>query len=127
MPDILHRVGIGTRPHAVFDALTTIGGLRRWWIATATGDPREGGEVDFGFCTMLVLGAEPNTRVHWRCVAGPDEWVFTEVIFNLSWNEDQTIVLFKHAKWKEPVEFMHECSTRWATSLLSLRDQLGRY
>ena len=126
MPDILHRVGIGTRPHAVFDALTEIGGLRRWWISTANGDPRPGGEVDFGFCTMLVLDAEPNTRVHWRCVAGPDEWVFTEVTFDLSWKDDQTFVLFKHAKWKEPGEFMHHCSTKWATFLLSLRDEMER-
>jgi hypothetical protein len=33
-------------------------------------------------------------------------------------------VLFKHAGWKEPVEFMHHCSTKWATFLLSLRDML---
>src|SRR5512140_3495061 len=100
MPDILHRVGIGVRPHRVFDALTTIGGLRGWWISMAFGDPHPGGEVDFGFCRMLVLDAVPNERVHWRCVSGPDEWMLTEVIFELSWKSDQTIVLFKHAKWK---------------------------
>jgi len=30
-------------------------------------------------------------------------------------------VLFKHAGWAEPVEFMHHCSTKWATFLLSLK------
>jgi hypothetical protein len=33
--------------------------------------------------------------------------------------------VLKHANWKEPVEFMHHCGTKWATFLLSLRD-LGR-
>jgi hypothetical protein len=44
----------------------------------------------------------------------------------LSYREDQTFVLFKHAKWKEPVEFMHHCSTKWATFLLSLKDMIER-
>ena len=30
-------------------------------------------------------------------------------------------VLFKHQGWKEPVEFMHHCSTKWAVFLLSLK------
>jgi hypothetical protein len=68
----------------------------------------------------------PDELVHWRCVNGPDEWVGTEVIFQLASKEDQTFVVFKHAGWKEPVEFMHHCSTKWATFLLSLRDWLER-
>jgi hypothetical protein len=57
---------------------------------------------------------------------GPDKWLGTEVIFRLVWKEDQTFVIFKHANWKEPVEFMHHCTTKWATFLLSLRDWLER-
>ncbi len=30
-------------------------------------------------------------------------------------------VLFKRQDWSEPVEFMHHCSTKWATYLLSLK------
>jgi len=48
------------------------------------------------------------------------------VIFQLKWEDEQTIVLFKHANWKDPVEFMHHCSTKWAVFLLSLRDWLER-
>jgi hypothetical protein len=33
-------------------------------------------------------------------------------------------VLFKHQGWKEPVEFMHHCSTKWAVFLLSLKSLL---
>ena len=37
---------------------------------------------------------------------------------------EHTIVLFKHQGWKEPVEFMHHCSTKWAVFLLSLKSLL---
>jgi uncharacterized protein YndB with AHSA1/START domain len=126
MPDILHRVGIDAKPDAVFHALTTLDGLRGWWVSTATGNPEKGGAIDFGFCEMKVVAAEPGRLVHWRCTRGPAEWVDTEVIFQLEWKLDQTFVLFKHANWKEPVEFMHHCSTKWATFLLSLLELVER-
>ena len=50
----------------------------------------------------------------------------TEVTFRLRPERDQTFVIFKHANWKEPIEFMHHCSTKWAVFLLSLRDWLER-
>ena len=28
---------------------------------------------------------------------------------------------FAHQGWREPVEFMHHCSTKWATFLMSLK------
>jgi uncharacterized protein YndB with AHSA1/START domain len=124
MVDILHRVGIDARPDKVFAALTTIEGLRGWWVSTATGNAAKGGIIDFGFCDMQVISAEPDRLVHWRCTRGPNEWLNTEVTFQLDWKDNQTFVLFKHANWKEPVEFMHHCSTKWATFLLSLRESV---
>ena len=122
MPDILHRVGIDAEPHSVYGALTTIEGLRSWWQSCATGNPAKGGVINFGFCDMSVLAGEPDKFVHWRCVRGPDEWIDTEVTFQLYWKDSQTFVLFKHKNWKKPVEFMHQCSTKWAAFLFSLRD-----
>ena len=29
--------------------------------------------------------------------------------------------MFRHEGWREPVEFMHHCSTKWATYLMSLK------
>jgi uncharacterized protein YndB with AHSA1/START domain len=126
MPDILHRVGVDAKPDKVFAALTTLPGLNAWWVSTTTGNPGKGGTINFGFCDMNVLASEANKFVHWRCTRGPDEWVNTEVTFQLEWKEEQTFVLFKHANWKEPVEFMSHCSTKWATFLLSLRDAVER-
>ena len=33
-------------------------------------------------------------------------------------------IAFKHQGWKEPVEFMHHCSTKWAIFLMSLKSLL---
>lgn len=126
MPDILHRVGIDAKPERVYRALTTIDGLRGWWVSTTTGGAAPGQTIDFGFCDMQVVAAEPDRLLQWRCTRGLDEWVGTTVTFRLSWEDEQTIVLFTHAGWKEPVEFMHHCSTKWAVFLLSLRDQVER-
>ena len=126
MPDILHRVGINSRPDKVFGALSTIAGLSHWWTTEAAGDPKPGGIINFGFCEMKVVELKPDELVKWKCVRGPQDWVDTEVSFSLKYKEAQTFVIFKHANWKEQVEFMHHCSTKWATFLLSLRDWVER-
>ena len=127
MPDILHRVGINSKPEQVFNALTTTDGLSNWWTSQLSGDPATaGGTIDFRFCKMLVTEAVPGQLVRWRCVDGPPEWMDTEVTFALDYKRDQTFILFTHAKWKEPVEFMHHCSTKWGTFLLSLRDRVEK-
>ncbi len=126
MPDILHRVGIKASPGEVYKALSTVEGLRRWWITETAGDPRRGGVIRFGFTDMKVVESTPGKKVKWRCVRGPREWMGTEVSFSLKREGGQTFVVFKHAGWRKPVEFMHHCSTKWAVFLLSLKDRLER-
>ncbi len=126
MADILHRVGVRRPPQDVYDALATVKGLRGWWVSDANGDAGAGGIVDFGFCRMAVEEAVPGARIRWRCIDGPGEWVGTTVSFRLDWRDPQTFVLFSHAGWRDPGEFMHHCSTKWAVFLLSLRDLLEK-
>ena len=70
---------------------------------------------------MKVLEAAPTARVLWEVIDGPEEWIGTQVRWDLRTEGDFTIVLFAHEGWREPVEFMHHCSTKWATFLLSLK------
>ena len=37
-------------------------------------------------------------------------------------SNEYTIVQFEHEGWREPVEFMYHCSTKWATFLMSLKE-----
>jgi uncharacterized protein YndB with AHSA1/START domain len=129
MPDILHKVGIrSSSPDDVYNALTTIEGLSGWWTSDTRGESKVAGVIQFRFRAggfdMKVLELRPAKHVLWQVVDGPEEWLGTKVSFDIQQNDDWTIVLFKHADWKEPVEFMHHCSTKWAVFLLSLKSLL---
>ena len=130
MADILHRIGVLTEtPDKVYDALTTIDGLAGWWTAEtksknsggAVGDLIEFRFPPVGGFDMEVLEAVPAKRVTWRVADGPEEWLGTTIDFELRQDGDYTIVLFKHEGWREPVEFMHHCSTKWGQFLMSLK------
>jgi uncharacterized protein YndB with AHSA1/START domain len=123
MVDIRHRVGVqGASPQRVFEALTTVDGLAGWWTDQTSA---EAGRLRFRFpqggFDMVVAEADPGRLVRWEVVDGPAEWVGTGVRWELRQEGDWTIVLFTHEGWREPVEFMHHCSTKWASYLLSLK------
>ena len=127
MADIRHRVGIAAPAAQVYEALATVEGLSGWWTRDTAGDPAVGGKLEFFFgqaeraCVMEVTELVPGQRVAWRCVQGPDEWVGTVLTFGLAEPGGETVVLFTHADWREPVEFMHHCSTKWGYFLLGLK------
>jgi len=129
MVDILHRIGIeGSTPEQVYEALTTIDGLSGWWTERTTGATEPGGVIAFRFkddgFDMNVAELEPGHRVLWEVVGGPEEWVGTKIHWDLRRDGDYTIVLFKHEGWREAVEFMHHCSTKWGSFLMSLKQLL---
>jgi uncharacterized protein YndB with AHSA1/START domain len=126
MVDILHRVGVEhPTPDRVYAALATIDGLAGWWTTDTSGSTDVGGVIEFRFprggFDMEVVESVPDKRVTWKVVGGPDEWVGTIVDWDLTQEGDFTIIRFKHQGWKEPVDFMHHCSTKWATYLMSLK------
>ena len=128
MVDILHKVGIeASSVTEAYKALTTPEGLSAWWAAGTTGDSeRVGGLIKFRFgerggFDMKVLALQPARRVLWQVVEGPAEWIGTTISFDLRQEGDWTLIFFKHQGWKEPVEFMHHCSTKWAVFLVSLK------
>jgi uncharacterized protein YndB with AHSA1/START domain len=129
MPDILHKVAVKSSPDETYRALSTRDGLAGWWTTDVQGDCKVGGVIEFRFGTrghidMKVLEAEPAKRVLWQVVGGPRDWIGNTVSFELKPDDDATVVLFKHQGWKEPVEFMHHCSTKWGVFLLSLKSLL---
>ena len=126
MADILHRVGIKSSLDQVYKALTTREGLAAWWTDNTQGESQVGGVIQFrfgdrGFFDMKVLELHPTKRVLWQVLDGPAEWIGTKVNWELKQEGDYTIVLFKHQGWKDPVEFMHHCSTKWGVFLMSLK------
>ena len=127
MPDILHRIGVEhSSPERVYEALTTLDGLSGWWTEDTTGQTGVGDVIKFRFgppggFDMAVDKLDPGHLVRWEVVDGPSEWIGTHVNWELRQDGDFTIVLFSHQGWREPVEFMYHCSTKWASFLLSLK------
>lgn len=134
MVSIIHRIGIRSTAERVYEALSTIEGISNWWTNEVEGEEQQGGKIKFTFRAVLgelkgqmvmeVLALHPGTAVQWRCVDGPGEWVGTDITFDLSEQDGQTIILFGHRNWREAVEFMAHCSMKWAVFLLSLREYL---
>jgi len=133
MVDILHRVGATVAPTDVYAALTTTDGLAAWWTedTKAEGDAGEvGGVIRFRFAgapepagfDMSLVDVQPDRRVLWEVVDGPEEWIGTHVSFDLAEEDGFTIVMFAHSGWREAVPFMNHCSTKWATFLMSLKE-----
>jgi uncharacterized protein YndB with AHSA1/START domain len=128
MPDIRHRVAISAPLERVYEAVSTPEGLSQWWTRDGVrGGSGEGSALQFFFgqptpaATMEVTRLSPDGHVSWNCVDGADEWVGTTITFDLTHTDTDTVVLFTHADWREPVEFMAHCSARWAYFLLSLK------
>jgi uncharacterized protein YndB with AHSA1/START domain len=111
----------------VYKTLATKDGLAEFWTRQVEGDSAVGGKLNFFFgspkpaAVMEVAELSPDDRVQWRCVEGPPEWVGTTITFDLTESGGETVLLFTHADWREPVEFMHHCSTKWGTFLMSLK------
>ncbi|MDD8017581.1 MAG: SRPBCC domain-containing protein [Bacteroidota bacterium] len=132
MVDIIHRIGIKSPAAQVYKALTTLEGLAHWWTEEVTGDGKIGGKIEFSFRSptgelkgkMVMEVQELNAQkdVRWRCIDGPAEWIGTDITFELSQQDGQTILLFRHRNWREAVEFTSHCSMKWAVFLLSLRE-----
>jgi uncharacterized protein YndB with AHSA1/START domain len=128
VPDIRHRVAISAPLEVVYEAVATTDGISNWWTRDGVrGESSEGSRIQFFFgqpepaAVMEVARLDPAGHVSWNCVEGADEWVGTKITFDLSHSGDETAVLFAHADWQEPVEFMAHCSARWAYFLLSLK------
>jgi hypothetical protein len=112
--------------------VSSVDGIAGWWTRDTSGDAKLGGTVNvlfrspngdvkgrMGFeLTKLV----PNEKVVWRVTSGPEEWIGTDVTFELSQRGDYTVVVFGHRNWREAKEFTAHCSMKWATFLLSLRE-----
>ena len=128
MPDILHRLTVKAPREHVHEMVATKTGLERWWSGHPVGGAETVGDKllfyfggDEPSAVMEIVENSPDT-VAWRCVGGPSDWQGTEIVYSLEPTDNgETTMLFTHAGWREPNEFMHHCSTHWASYLIGLK------
>lgn len=148
MPDIHQEVVIHAPRDAVYSALTTEPGLSSWWTSGVTTSGVEGSVARFPFGEsyfkeMRILQLQTPSLVRWRCVAGADEWVGTDLCFRLDQGDrtsllqahpeaagqigeqpgfsDGTILDFTHSGWRSDTPMFAECSYTWGQFLRSLK------
>jgi len=131
MVHIHHRIGIRASIEKTYEALSTVEGVAGWWSTHTEGNSEIGKTFssrflspqgqEMGSMKIEVVNLESSKKVHWKFLDGPAEWIGTEVVFELQFDNDMTIVLFHHLNWAEEVEFKAHCSMKWAVFLLSLR------
>ncbi len=126
MPDILHRIAAKSTTEKLYAASVTPEGGAAWWTTETSGSGEIGGVVHFqfgdkGFFDMKTLEREEGRLVVWEVIDGPAEWIGTKVRWELRQEGEYAILLFRHEGWKEAIEFMQHCSTKWGVFLLSLK------
>ena len=93
-------------------------------------EPKVGSVAKFRFgdkgggSDMVITALQPHRLVRWRCVdhLSGEEWIGTEVLFELVAEPNRTVLRFSHLRWLEATDFLRACSVRWALYLVSLKN-----
>ena len=133
MANILHRIEINERPEKIYPSFATLDGLRKWWTdeVSASGEIKTGTVIHFRFgvkgsTDMKVIKAETNKRLEWECVGGGTEWLGTKFFFDLTEENNKTVLRFGQTGWKEATDFYMHCNCRWAYYLLSMKSYVEK-
>ena len=124
-------IRVDASPDALFDALTTVGGLAAWWNP-AVGSGETGGELRFlmNAPEPLVIHVDEAIRpmsVRWTVTDCPflPDWIGTRPTFAISQVDGDTSELhFRHQGLNEGLECIDMCTRSWNHYMASLRDYL---
>ena len=128
MATILLRVPVDTEPRAAYEAVATTQGVNGWWSNHTHGPDGVGSTMQVGLpdapmtFDFEVTEDAPQSRVRWRCLAGPPEWLGTDIGFDVQTDDHgQTSVLFSHDGWKTTQESFPFIAYSWAQILPRLK------
>ena len=127
MATILLRVPVDAEPKVVYDALSTSKGVNGWWSDHTEGPDGVGSTMKVAFpdapmtFDFEVTEERAGERVAWRCLAGPPEWIGTDVTFDIDTDEANTSVLFSHDGWATTEESFPFIAYSWAQILPRLK------
>lgn len=128
MAEIRHQIPINAPPEKVYAALATPAGLQGWWTADTRADEKAGGKAEFGFdkhtfvFRMNIEKLEPGKQVVWRCHGDNPEWEGTTLTWNISRENDATVLRFIHSGWRSFSDFCDSCNSTWGELMYRLKD-----
>ncbi|MFZ6654015.1 SRPBCC family protein [Undibacterium sp. TJN19] len=135
MSNYQHTLDLAATPAAVYNALTTIAGLRGWWTQDCDGGTAVGDTIHFrfGVCDkdVRISGLTPQHQVRWLCtrahivaanVTRSDEWVGTEMVFGISdAGNGRTRLEFEHIGLVPALQCYSQCLNGWQYFMTSLQ------
>jgi uncharacterized protein YndB with AHSA1/START domain len=122
-----HRINVGAPKSRVFNALTTLNGLKGWYTPHIQGGLAAGETAIFSFTDedpfhWQFVELVPPVQVRWRCVQGPGRAAGTAVTFRLSEHKDgRTTVECDHEGFDESDKALGSCNTLWGILMDRLR------
>jgi uncharacterized protein YndB with AHSA1/START domain len=129
MSDILLDFPIKAAPDRVFRAVSTPGGLDRWWTLRSEGKPGPGAEYRLYFGPRYdwrarVTNYTPDAGFELEMIGADADWVGTRVGFLLERRGEATWVRFHHTGWQGANEHYRVSCNCWALYLRILRRYL---
>ncbi len=125
MAEIRHNVVIKATPEKIYQAITMQEGLANWWAKQTTAKPDVGFVNTFTFGTfrneMKVILLNPNKKVEWKCINSIEEWMDTNISFDLEEKEGRTLLRFTHSGWRAVTDTFAGCTYDWGRFMTSLK------
>ncbi len=125
MPEIRHNVIIKATPEKVYESITIQEGLANWWAKQTIAKPEVGFVNIFTFGTfrneMKVIILNPNKKVEWKCINSIEEWIGTNITFDLEEKEGHTLLRFTQSGWRAVTDTFAGCNYDWGRFMTSLK------
>ena len=129
MASILLRVPVDSDEKSAYEAVATSDGVKGWWSSKTEGPDGVDSTMRVSFpdapitFDFKVVDEVPNERVQWHCLAGPPEWIDTDITFEIEKGDDGSrSVLFRHDGWKTTDESFPFIAYSWAQILPRLKE-----
>ncbi len=115
----------------VFEAFSSLGGMRSWWTNAISGNPDKGGELklELGMNRHIVFKVstlKKNVSMSLSSISSNfsegEESIGTLLTFTVAANAARnTTLTLSHANWKEKTAFQKSNSKQWLVRLESLK------
>lgn len=125
------RIEIHAPIALVFEALSTLEGIRGWWDGSISGDPAEHGELRFAvadsddYALMKVDSVIFPTDVAWSVIEDSGyggEWISTAILFHLEEDIDGSCALvLRHQGLIPALDCYSDCQSGWDHHLQNIR------
>ena len=123
---IKHLLHINSPIENVFDALSNIEKIKKWYTTEASGESKLNGNVNFRFgeidFQIQIIEFEKNKKITWECVDTTlDALIGQKYTYELDQNADKTRVRYSQSAFEDQDDFYANMNFSASKYLESLR------